>query len=507
MWDVIIWGIASPAASGMLYYSVSTATTYAGAVPWLSFFLGGLTLLPIALTLAYMLQIMPRSGGMYVAMSRLIDPTVSFVFSWLYVLGNGFTCGIMAWVATGVLASVLTLGGHAANMPSLVAGGIWMTGLVGRFSIALFSLVVFFLVTMYSLGAVKWLMRAIFVLPVIATAAFIIIPVVVGPSGSMAAFDATWGSGVAEKIISSATANGWTNPAFSGQNTLAMLLVVYWAFTGWESVTFAAGEVKTPKRSLFTGLIGGFIGTWILYILVAASVWYPFTSTGLISAYTYLWDKYPAVLSGILPATRPSVPLFAGSLLASTNVWAALILMTLTALWFFNTIPPVLVATSRLLFAQSFDRALPARFSDVSESRGVPYYGVLVAFVIGVITILFYATNTTLLLATADFTWLCIFFIFGMAAMILPYKRPDMFKLSPLQSKVFGIPVISVLGLLSTGIGLWLMLFPVLEMDFPTMLFLAVWVMIGLVIYMGMQARNAKRGIDVSKIYQEIPPE
>ena len=504
-WDVIIWAIACPAASGMLYYQVTTATTYRGAMPWLSFLLGGVTMLPIAITLAYMLQIMPRSGGMYVVMSRLIDPTVSFVFSWIYMLGNGLTTGVMEWVATGVLASVFVLGGHAANVPSMLSVGVWMTGTIGRFAVSLLALVVFFLVTMYSLGAVKWLMRVITIIPIIATAAFIIIPFTVGPGGAFAAFDNTWGAGVAEKIISAASANGWTNPTFSMGSTLGMLLVVYWAFTGWESVSFAAGEVKTPKKSLFNGLIGGFIGTWFLYVVVAGTIWYPYTNSGLISAYTYLWDKYPAVLNGILPATRPSVPLFAGSLVP--NVWVAVILMTMVSIWFYNTVPPVLVATSRILFAQSFDRALPQRFSNVSESRGVPYWGLLVAFIIGLVSIFVYVGNIPVLLATLDFTWYCIFFIFGMAAMILPFKRPDMFKLSPLQKKVAGIPVISILGLLTVGIGTWLLLFPVLELDFSSMAFLAIWVAIGLVVYLGMQAKNAARGIDVSKIYQEIPPE
>jgi amino acid transporter len=505
MWDVIIWAIASPAASGMLYYQVTTATKYAGANPALSFFIGGVTLLPVAITLAYMLQIMPRSGGMYVAMSRLIDPTASFVFSWLYVLGNGLTTGVMAWVATGVMASVLTLGGHAANVASFVDAGLWMTGLTGRFIVSFLALVFFFLITMYSLGAVKWLMRTIFVLPLIATAAFVIIPLAVGPGGALTSFDNTWGPGVAEKIISAATAKGWTNPTFSMDNTLGMLLVVYWAFVGWESVTFAAGEVKTPKRSLFTGLIGGFVGTWALYVIVAATIWYPYTNSGLISAYTYLWDLHPDVLNSIMPATRPSVPLFAGSLVP--NVWLAVILMTLTAFWFYNTVPPVLVATSRLLFAQSFDRAFPERFSHVSERRGVPYWGILVGFIGGIVALFVYVGNIPVLLATLDFTWMAIFFIFGLAAMILPFKRPDMFKLSPLQSRIMGIPVITILGLLTTCVGLWLLLFPVLELDFSAMAFLAIWVFIGLAVYVVMQVRNQARGIDVSRIYQEIPPE
>ena len=123
------------------------------------------------------------------------------------------------------------------------------------------------------------------------------------------------------------------------------------------------------------------------------------------------------------------------------------------------------------------------------------------------VAIFVYVGNIPVLLATLDFTWYCIFFIFGMAAMILPYKRPDIFKLSPLQKKIAGIPVISILGLLTTCIGLWLLLFPVLELDFAAMAFLAIWVLVGLVVYLAMQAKNAARGIDVSKIYQEIPPE
>jgi len=502
--DVVIWAVASPAASGMLYYQVSTATKYAGANAALSFFIGGVTLIPIVLCLAYMLQVMPRSGGMYVSMSRLVDPTVAFVFSWLYVLGNGLTTGVMAWVATGVLGSALALGGHAAHVVSLVSAGTWMSEVGGRTIVSLIALVFFFLITMYSLRAVKWVMRIIFIVPLIATLAFVGIFLAVGPAGAQGAFDATWGTGVFNQVIDAAKANGWTNPTFSLDNTLLMLLVVYWAFVGWESVTFAAGEVKTPKRSLFSGLIGGFVLTWVLYIALGFSAWYPYTNSGFISAYTYLYDKFPAVLATVMPITRPSVPLFAGSL--TPNAMLGVLLMIMTSLWFYNTVPPVLVATSRLVFAMSFDRALPEQFSRIS-SKAVPTWGVALAFVGGIVAIFVYVTNTPVLLATLDFTWYAIFFIFGMAAFILPYKRPDIFKLSPMQRKIGGVPVISILGLLTVAVGTFLLLFPVLELDLAAMTFLAIWILIGLIAYLYMQKKNIELGIDTAKIYHEIPPE
>jgi amino acid transporter len=205
-----------------------------------------------------------------------------------------------------------------------------------------------------------------------------------------------------------------------------------------------------------------------------------------------------------MPISRPSVPLFLGSLLP--NPWLAIILMILVSFWFYNTIPPVLVATSRALFAMSFDRSLPKAFANVN-SRGVPTWATHVAMIFGLLAILVFAQNVTLIVAILDITTLFIFWLFGIAAMLLPFRRPDIYKLSPVQKDFLGLPVITWLGLLTTAIGLFFVFFSAVEITTASQAILCGIILVMYLFHVISQMKAIKEGIDVSKIYAEIPPE
>jgi len=503
VWDVIIWAIASPAASGMLYYQVANSNKFPGANAALSFLLGAIIIFPIVLTLAYMLQIMPRSGGMYVVISRILDPSLGFLGSVLYVFGEGMAIGVMAWVGTGVLGSAFSLAGYAAHSAALTGIGEWLSITAGKTIISIILVIAFWLIALISMRAVKILTRILFWIPMIATIVLIIIGLIYS-GNAQSAWDTTWGQGVYQNIINTAREKGWTPPSFSWASTFGLLLVVFWAFVGWESVTFAAGEVKSPKKSLFRGLLAGFVAVAIIYIIVAWAAWVPFANDQFISAYTFLYDTNPDALKAIMPISRPSVPLFLGSLLP--NPWLAIILMILVSFWFYNTIPPVLVATSRALFAMSFDRSLPKAFANVN-SRGVPTWATHVAMIFGLLAILVFAQNVTLIVAILDITTLFIFWLFGIAAMLLPFRRPDIYKLSPVQKDFLGLPVITWLGLLTTAIGLFFVFFSAVEMTTASQAILCGIILVMYLFHVITQMKAIKEGIDVSKIYAEIPPE
>lgn len=501
--DVVIWAIASPAASGMLYYQVATANKYPGANPVLSFLIGTVIILPIVVTLAYMLQIMPRSGGMYVCISRILDPSLGYLGTGLYVFGEGMCVGVMAWVGTGVLGSAFALAGHTAKVTGLVQLGEWLSMPTGRTIVSLILVVVFWALALVSMRAVKVLTRVLFVIPMLATLALILIAISAGGNAE-AAFDRTWGAGVYRAVLDAARAHGWSPPAFSWSSTIGLLLVVFWAFVGWESVTFAAGEVKNPKRSLLGGLIGGFLLTGILYAIVAWAAWHPYTRDQFIGAYTFLYDVHPDVLKSIMPISRPSVPLFLGSLVP--NPWLAVLLMVMISFWFYNTIPPVLVATSRAIFALSFDRALPKQFASVNR-RGVPTWATHAAMVFGIIAVVVFARDVSLIVAMLDITTLFIFWMFGLSAVMLPLRRPDIYRLSPVQRDVLGVPLISLLGLVSTAVGWFFVLFAAAPLKSGPQVGLCVLILLLYSVYLYSQQRAKQEGIDVSAIYAEIPPE
>jgi amino acid transporter len=198
------------------------------------------------------------------------------------------------------------------------------------------------------------------------------------------------------------------------------------------------------------------------------------------------------------------VPLFLGSLVP--NPWLAALLMAMVAFWFYNTIPPVLVATSRAIFAMSFDRALPKQFADVNR-RGVPTWATHAAMIFGLVAILVFARNVTLIVAMLDITTLFIFWMFGLSALMLPFRRPDIYALSPVQREVLGVPLVSLLGLLTTAVGWFFVLFAAAPLKAGAQVGLCVLILLMYAVYVRCQQQARREGIDVSAIYGEIPPE
>ncbi|HHY94521.1 MAG TPA: APC family permease [Firmicutes bacterium] len=500
--DVMIWCIASPTAGGLMYYQVATANEYPGANPILSFLIGGIILFPIVITLATMMRIMPRSGGMYVCISRLVDPSVAYITNTIYAISMGMTVGVMAWVGTGVLGSCFTLAGYAGKMEAMVKVGEWLGVITGRTIVSIGLTLIFWALALVSLRAVKILMRVSFVLPLLAT---IVLCVAGAASGdARAAFDRTWGAGVFQAILDAAKAHEWTPPAFSWSSTIGLLLVVFWAYSAFEYVAAVAGEVKSPQRSLFNGLIGGFLGTMALYMVVSWCAWHPYVESHFIPAYVFLYDNHPDVLKSIMPLSRPSLPLFLGSLIP--NPWLAVLVMLLVSLWFYNTALPSLVVGARILFAMSFDRQLPKSFAAVNR-RGVSTVGTHAMMVFGILTVLLNVYGIQTLLGIADVASYFAFWAFGLSAVMLPFKRPDIYLLSPVQGEFLGIPWISWLGGLTTAIGWFLIGFAISPVGTGVQVALCVTILLVTAIYISAQNKNIKEGVDISAIYAEVPPE
>ncbi|MEI6308395.1 MAG: hypothetical protein WCP58_01980 [bacterium] len=110
------------------------------------------------------------------------------------------------------------------------------------------------------------------------------------------------------------------------------------------------------------------------------------------------------------------------------------------------------------------------------------------------------------MLAVVDFT--CMFFIWPLelAAMFLPYTRPDLFEKSTFQYKIGKAPV-TILGAIAFVIGFCFMLYVPLELtDIWAQIGVALLILIGLIFAAAIYAKNHREGIDPNKIFTEIPP-
>jgi hypothetical protein len=107
------------------------------------------------------------------------------------------------------------------------------------------------------------------------------------------------------------------------------------------------------------------------------------------------------------------------------------------------------------------------------------------------------------------------FWMASWAAILLPYRRPEIYAAAPayVQRRLGGVPVITLLGV--GNLVLFTMVlysaFKLPAFSGPTgseaVLFVIGIYLAGLAIYFGAKAIQRRRGIDLDLLYREIPPE
>ena len=118
-----------------------------------------------------------------------------------------------------------------------------------------------------------------------------------------------------------------------------------------------------------------------------------------------------------------------------------------------------------------------------------------------------------------------MYFGTAIAAIILPYKKKDLFEASPIaQMKVLGIPLITVAGVIFGGFLLFLLaewffdpwlnpayapvgLYGISFANTNSIIFLGGCYVMAALIYYGFKSYRKKSGIDLDKVQAEIPVE
>ncbi|HHY95945.1 MAG TPA: hypothetical protein GX513_13200, partial [Firmicutes bacterium] len=129
------------------------------------------------------------------------------------------------------------------------------------------------------------------------------------------------------------------------------------------------------------------------------------------------------------------------------------------------------------------------------------------AGILGLLAVFLNVYGISVVLGMLDVCAYFVFWAFGLSALMLPFKRPDIYDLSPVRGEFLGIPVISWLGGLVTAIGWFLVAFAITPLGTgPQVIFCATVFLITL-LYIWTQQRNLREGVDLTRIYAEIPPE
>ncbi|MGC8975587.1 MAG: APC family permease [Thermoprotei archaeon] len=518
-YDVMIWAIACPAASGMTYYAVKMlgdSSAYGGNEV-LAFFLAGLMWLPLIVSFAIISSSFPRSSSLYVFVSRVIHPIIGYLPFWYWIVGGGaaMVSGFILFIGIKALGGAWAVAGLLSGNSFLISSAYAVTDPMTQFIIALILVVLLWALNFFGTRAIKWTLRIVTIIPLTITVGVLVGLALAGPNTGFSNWDKVFGAGTSSAIMKAAFEGGKYGdiqveplsavPLWDG--TYSMLLWTLWAWTGFEAVTFVGSEVKNPTKSYLKGYVGAFIAIMLLYtanaFLLPLACNYDF-----MAAYAYLQMNYPDVLSQILkglPTPDPSVPLMAS--VTFLNAWLAILIGIAYFLWYLNTAMVCWVGGVRGFFSLAFDRSMPEKLTEVSPRWASPTWAnhltALIAF-LGVIFTLLDSMGSSLaagVVAFMDFS--CLFFVWpvGLALMLIPWWRPELFKRMTYQMK----SVLFVVGALTFGIGWYFMIFTAYT-DIPVLMTNILVGLIGVIVFVVMAARNRSRGIEIEKVYSEIPP-
>lgn len=509
---VLPW--ASMAGSGITLYSIEVIYNYPmGSVPG-AFLLVGIPTIISVFTFAMLGVTTPRAAGAYVWGSRFVDPFIGWIGTgWIYWLAQIFSIGLVASVMGAVSSTIFTMWGNALNNPALTSFGSWLSGSVPTVEFTMLIIVILGLLAMVEIKHYMKITIVIWALNTLGLAVSAILFATNNPSTIPAAWDHVWGSGSFALISGLATKYnlaGYVSSTSSGtwNDTLAIVAYIFWALTGYEVNAYVGGELRNPRSSFTYFFTAGMIATVIWYSIVT---WLAYNAYGsFILQYNYVYNLFSAGKLSAADASAvspymllPSMPLFSASLGGSPFV-------EVLAAWWFYPVTSVIVtylAGTRSMFGMSFDRMFPSAFGKVSDRTHTPIYATIACMIGGIIVALLTLTSYGFLASAANtsFWYAFAYLIVAFTAVVVPYKRPDIWEKGS-KRKVFGTPVMALIGAFGAIGMFWILALSTVGISLLAWNVSVLWMLIGVLVFVGYVAKNERRGIKMMQIYGEIPP-
>ncbi len=467
---------------------------------------------------------MPRSGGEYIYNSRIIHPLVgigesfgnAFIWlMWIYVLAPW-----MADPGAIMLSEFMGWDWLYNSASETFFGGLSYTW--GSFVIATIASIIAFFFVVFGIKVFARVQKVVMGVGILGA----LIIVIVLLWYSKADFIASWNSLAAEYgslnyddfIAAASTAAGTEMPTtWNWYDTFGVMVAGSWLFAYSYCITFIAGEVKRPDKSIILSNLFAIVVPAIFMILTAiglytlvdfnflsASAWVDNAGTDAIVGYNMPWSPHFVGLAAVVNSNPVVLFLMAFSFLLFTLWWVALSYL----------------AFPRIIFAWGMDRMGPKWFTDVNARYASPVKNYILCFFIAEFLIALYVFWLNEPMQGLSVTALEIFSVFGVtaiAAAIFPFSRRSkhIWEASPYRKwNLLGVPVVTLGAVVNIA---YLAILAVFFFFQPTnlegftlttgMLILATWAL-GLIWYWFWSWRAKKTaGISTGMLTGELPPE
>ena len=386
-----------------------------GSPTWLLavWILAGLITLLGALTNAEIASMIPETGGQYVYFDRMYGPFFAYLYGWA-------TFAIMQSGSIAAVAYVFAEYGnqHFFHLPEL-SGPLatwaihvpWIGEVapLKEFAPKTIAALLIILLTAVNYFGVKFggIVQNIFTIAKVGAMGLLVLGAFLLPTGGS----------IANLTVGSSSIHLQGLALFMG--IAAALQGAFWAYDGWNKLTYIAGEIKQPQRNIPRGLVTGMIIVTAIYVLMDL-------------AYSYVLPVDVMAKSKLVAADVAEKCFFGG------GRWIAAAVMIST----FGTTNSIILATARVYFSMARRNVFPAFIGRAHPRFHTPAASLIVQGVWSVL-LLFSGTFDTLTDMLIFVSW--VYYAAGaFGIFVLRRKEPD----APRPYKVPGYPFIPIIFIL-----------------------------------------------------------
>jgi len=513
--DVVIFNIGVVSIgigiAGVLLYGPSV---YPGGNLPLGIIIACVAMSMIAFGMLTWTAVIPRSGGIYPFVSRILPPPIAFMLSWAESIAWLFFCALAAyWIMTigfipmftvlGIQTGSSTISDLATTLAEpiwtfiggivvlLLAGGILGAGMRRYFLSQKIMIVIAFIGTFVMFAVLLFSSKETFI----------------------ANFNKAFGPHVSYAgVIATGKAGGWSNPG--GFDFGATMQASNWAFLPLVGAAFSiaiGGEIKSGVKGQTVGM---FSGVWVCgaFFLIGALLGLHTFGYDFLGTLGYNSLGLNANAAAQATPVVPWVTLLAG-VLGDSPILTVIMSVGFIA-WIWLWIPAMQSYGERAMIAWAFDRVAPNKLGTVSDRLHSPIVAIGVATIITAIFMY-------LFVYVAYFGTLVLFLLVGVlawtialgAGAVFPFKRPEIYgKSSIANKKILGLPIMTVGCLLGfiAGVGysinMYLDEFAVNARGSRLLVAAGVFVS-GLLFFYVMKLYRRSQGVDINLAFKEIPIE
>ena len=514
-----------PAATGIALASVAVVNTFinfnAGLVLFnqadmtLPLLVGAGIWLVAMFAYKYLLEAIPRAGGEYVYLSRIVSPalgamagiSICIAFTYILAANANFTASYTPFMLTAL--------GAAFNSSAISDAA---NNVTSQTAVAIISVVMLLVVAAVSFVPLRRLAQVILVLVGIQLLAFLVLGWILVTHSHQDFVNALASFSNHPNAYNDILAAAAKDQIPLGVSIGASLLAVPFMVLNYNGVLYAyyiGGELKRPGRTyLYASVIsiGLLVVVWTgVWLLMLNTVGLDFmqsqaklgaTDATAYGAITSLQSSAGGLGYGLVLSGDPISKILIGIAVPSAELAVDLAFVAVVA---------------RVMFALAFDRMLPIGLAKISERNAVPVNAIIVAVVAGIgFAILAAFVNLSNIVANLALFVALIIVAGGVAATALPYRRPDLI-MKPGQTelpRVAGVPVPALWGAATTILASIVVVLIVTHPEvfgsfsLSSVGALVIVLLAGPVIYLiARQVRLSRSSIDLRLAMRELPPE